>query len=262
MAVQPIQVPLLFFYAASNALFRTAGLQVGGDFVLKFRFGRFNVSPHCGDLGTIGEIFVQRPYEVSAAFIPREGDICIDVGANIGCVSLLWRLTNKNGRIIAIEPHPVTFRRMLDNFSLNQIAAIESVEAAIGSHDGQIEILIDNDNNSMAKVVSASEVMPAFKDQRTTQVPCLTLDGLLADRGITRVDLLKIDVEGAEELCLEGARKTLKMSDKIILEYHSPQLRDSCARILTAHGFEHQIVGTLLFAKKPEGPDIRFGSIS
>ena len=256
LAAKPAYVPVLLFYTLSNVLFRITGWQARSEFVLKFRFGKFSIAPNCGDLGMIGEIFIQQPYQISPAFVPREGDVCIDVGGNIGCVSILWRLTNKAGRIIAIEPHPITFRRMIQNFDLNQIAAIETVEAAIGNQEGQIEIVIDENNNSMAKVASPDEMIVA--GQTKAQVPCRTLDGLLVDRGITHVDFLKIDVEGAEVLCLEGAQTALEVSEKIIVEYHTPELRDSCMRILAAHHFKYEIVGTLIFAQKLRQSDIGF----
>lgn len=249
-SVRPAQLPTLYGYAASNRLYRATGLQLCSEASFDFRFGRFRVSANCGDLGTIGEIFVQQPYRQLDGFAPADGDVCVDVGANIGCVSLQWRLTNPTGRILAIEPHPETFARMTRNFALNAVAPIEAVHAAAGERDGALEMLIE-ERDSMARAVSAgsADIAP-FEKSSTITIPCYTLDTLLAGRAIPHVDLLKIDVEGFEVECLRGAMETLGRTRRVVLEFHSLALRERCAELLTACGFSCEIRGVILFASR------------
>lgn len=251
LAVRPRTVPFLCYYAMCNVLYRATRIQICRAAVFRFRFGVFTITPNTGDLGTIGEIFAQRPYQAIPDFIPKEGDTCIDVGANIGCVSLQWRATNRSGTIVAVEPHPVTFKRMLANFNLNHLERIDCVQAAVADRDGEINIVIDNNANSMARVDGEHlRAIQAFDQQTTIRVPCMTIDTLIEARGITRVDLLKIDVEGFEVECLRGASKALTVTDKVVLEYHSADLRRDCTAVLTSAGFRCDIEGTLLFASK------------
>jgi FkbM family methyltransferase len=249
-AIRPVQIPLLLYYAASNALFRVAGLRVFRESIFQFSFGRFAVVPNTGDLGTIGEIFVQKPYQQNRDYVPKEGDVCIDVGANIGCVTLQWRATNRTGIIVAIEPHPVTFGRMLRNLRLNEVSAVETIQAAVGNQNTQVEMFIDRNNNSMARVAGdQTACITAFADQTAITVPCITIDSLVDSRRFDRIDLLKIDVEGFELECLLGATKSLPKVDRIVLEYHSAELRESCTSLMTSHGFKCETHGSLLFGR-------------
>ena len=257
MAVRPAQLFRLIAYAVSNRLYRTTGLRLCSDVELEFTFGMFRVLADRGDLGTIGEIFCQRPYETFSDYIPDEGDTCLDVGANIGCVSLQWRRTNKTGVIIAVEPHPVTVQRMRENFALNRIQPIECLHAAIGSTGGQVDIIVDEGKNSMARVVGGHlrHIKP-FERSSVTTVPCITIDAVIAERRITRVDLLKIDVEGYEVECLLGASAALEVTARVILEYHSEELKESCRALLSSRGFECEISESLLFARNRKSQSV------
>src|SRR5579862_4512005 len=139
----------LAWYLASYLLYRATGWKAYRGGVFAFRFGRFHVDTGRGDLGTIGEIFIDGLHQVRE-FIPRDGDTCIDVGAHIGCVALQWRLTNRTGRIIAVEPHPQTVERLRANCVLNPGAEITVLATAVGSHDGPLEVILDGNHNRMA----------------------------------------------------------------------------------------------------------------
>lgn len=249
--VEQRQKSLLCFYVLSNLIYRITKGQLFKSAAFKFSFGTFHVLLSRGDLGTIGEIFVQKPYQKISEFIPKEGDVCIDVGANIGCVSLQWRVTNKSGVIIAVEPHPITFKRMVVNYKLNDIKEIDSVQSAIGSQNGFVDIVMDNDNNSMARVVGDHlQYIDSFKTQTTSPVPCITIDKLVSDKNIKKINILKLDVEGFEVECLRGAGKALQITDKVMLEFHSEELRKSCEEILGHAGFQLKVIGSILFAYK------------
>src|SRR5439155_18920994 len=80
-----------------------------------------------------------------------------------------------------------------------------------------------------------------------TRVPIRTLDDLLSDRPQI-VDLLKVDTEGAELEILQGAGAVLRRTQRVVLEFHSPELRDGCAKFLKSAGFtEVARLGTILY---------------
>jgi FkbM family methyltransferase len=242
----------LALYVAAYLLYRTTGWKTHRGGVFTFRFGRFNVATGRGDLGTIGEIFVDRLHQVRD-FVPSDGDSCVDVGAHIGCVALQWRLSNPTGHIIAVEPHPVTVQALRANCALNPGAPITVVEAAVGRTDGPVALILDAHENRMA--LTAGEHLRytgTFAAQRQTRVPGITLDALAATHGLRRVHLLKIDVEGFEVECLKGAEHALAITDRVMVEVHSTPLRTECARILTERGFSHRIIGNLMFAQREE----------
>jgi FkbM family methyltransferase len=243
----------LALYVAAYLLYRATGWKAYRGGVFSFRFGRFHVATGRGDLGTIGEIFVDRLHQVRD-FVPSDGDTCVDVGAHIGCVALQWRLSNPTGRIIAVEPHPVTVQALRANCALNPGAPITVVEAAVGSTDGPVTLILDAHENRMALTAGEHlrQLRYTFAAQRRASVPGMTLDSLAATHGLRRVHLLKIDVEGFEVECLKGAEHALGITDRVIVEVHSMALRTECARILTERGFSFRVIGKLMFAQREQ----------
>ena len=250
-AASPLTKPRLLLFTASRALRRRLGRDVyrGGRF--RFAFGNFVVSQGRGDLGTIDEVFGRGIYQVSG-FEAREGDTCVDVGANIGCVTVLWRRTNRSGRIVAIEPHPAALAALRANLALNEEPlATAVVAAAAGATGGEVTVQVDADGQTMARHpgLEAAWGVP-YRHATELKVPCRTLDELLEAEGIDHVDLMKIDVEGFEAECLAGARRSLARVDRLILEYHAPSLRSACLERLTAAGFAVEEHAPLLFARR------------
>jgi FkbM family methyltransferase len=237
----------LLLYAVAYAVRRSTGWELYRGGIFSFRFGRFEVMAGRGDLGTISEIFVNRAYQVPG-FIPSDGDICVDIGANIGCVSLQWRLTNPSGRILAVEPHPGTVEVLRRNCALNPGVGVTVVHAAAGSQNGEVELVIDRNQNSMARTAGEHlRYFEAYAAEERIMVKCVTLDSLVLTYALPRIDVLKIDVEGFEVECLKGAPKALGLTDRMIVEFHGEDLRVECARILEEHGFAIQVRGSLMF---------------
>lgn len=137
----------------------------------------------------------------------RPGDTVIDVGANIGSLSLAAAAAvGPRGKVIAIEPHPVVFKYLCGNVRLNPALAVETVNVALGDECGTLRFSnLPSDNYNA--VDAAGEL----------EVPVSTLDVLLEKR-IGRVRLLKIDVEGYEEFVLRGGRELIKRTDCILYE--------------------------------------------
>jgi FkbM family methyltransferase len=125
--------------------------------------------------------------------------VFVDVGANVGTFALvLARNVGERGMVIAIEPHPVIHDRLAFNREASGFAQVRLVAAASGDSDGEVMIETDGDNYGASHVVTGNPSAGAFK------VPCLTLQHVLADAGVTKVDALKIDVEGFEDRVLIG----------------------------------------------------------
>ena len=250
-AASPLTRVQLLLFAASRALRRWVGrdLYRGGRF--RFRFGEFVVMQGRGDLGTIDEVFGRGIYQVPG-FEAREGETCVDVGANVGCVTVLWRRTNRTGRIVAIEPHPVALASLRANLALNEGQAETAVvAAAAGAAAGAVAVQIDEDGQTMARHPGLEHAWGApYKHSIELQVPCRTLDDLLDAQGIDHVDLMKIDVEGFEAECLAGASQSLARVDRLIVEYHAPALRAACLERLRAAGFAIEERAPLLFARR------------
>ena len=128
-----------------------------------------------------------------------DGGVFVDVGANVGTYAMvLARHVGAAGKVIAIEPHPVTHARLAFNNDASGFARTRLVAAAAGPADGELLIETDGDNLGASHIVSGAASGKAIK------VPSLRLQRILAEAGVSQVDALKIDVEGFEDRVLTG----------------------------------------------------------
>jgi FkbM family methyltransferase len=124
----------------------------------------------------------------------------IDIGANIGGYSLFAAAEAGPGaRILAIEPQPEIFERLVYNIRQNPFATIKAIACAIADLDGEITLFIDADNRgeSSIRIINSDVVGEHVK------VPAKALISIVTEEGFDRIDAMKLDVEGAEDLILE-----------------------------------------------------------
>ena len=127
------------------------------------------------------------------------GGVFVDVGANVGTYAMvLARHVGGSGKVIAIEPHPVTHGRLAFNRAASGFAQVHLVAAAAGASDGELMIATDGDN------LGASHVVTGGAGSNAIKVAALTLQRILDQAGADHVDALKIDVEGFEDRVLTG----------------------------------------------------------
>ncbi|HEU6441172.1 MAG TPA: FkbM family methyltransferase [Microvirga sp.] len=129
----------------------------------------------------------------------REGFTFIDVGSNVGWYALLVaRKVAPSARILAVEPQPEIFDRLVHNIRLNPFGTIKAVACAVADKTGELTLFLDplNKGEASLKIVNSSQT-------DTIRVPAVTLLDLVKREGFTRLDAVKLDVEGAEDLILD-----------------------------------------------------------
>lgn len=135
----------------------------------------------------------------------RPGAVFVDVGANAG--GYLWwvqRLLGSDWRGLAVEPDPELRARLRLNLYENGMTHVRVVAAAVGPTEGRSWIAIDPDNRGENVLVTEAPDGPGTGGSATTvEVRVVPLPELLDEEGLTRVDALKIDVEGLEPAILE-----------------------------------------------------------
>lgn len=132
------------------------------------------------------------------------GPGCIlDIGANIGVVSLFLANRFPNRTVYAIEPNPFAARSLNANIQLNEAMNVIVSGVAIADRCGSIPFQVRPTSLGTAHISAGSE-------GAVSMVPCTTLDEFVASAGITQIALLKVDVEGYESLVFAGGSDTIR----------------------------------------------------
>jgi FkbM family methyltransferase len=165
-----------------------------------------------------------------------EGGVFVDVGANVGTYAMvLARHVGASGKVIAIEPHPVTHARLAFNRAASGFAQVIPVAAAAGASDGELMIETDGDNLGASHIVTGKAASNAIR------VASLRLQRIFGDAGVDHVDALKIDVEGYEDRVLTGFFKHAPPSlwpRAVVIEHLSRnQWLDDCIADMRARGY-------------------------
>jgi len=141
----------------------------------------------------------------------KKGMVVVDIGANIGYYSLLAaRYVGQAGKVYAFEPEPENFAKLVKNIELNCYRNIIGVQKAVSNRNGVAKFLID-------AVYPTQHRLRNSKDEKDTiEVDVITLDNFFKDKGY-KVDLIKMDIEGAEMFALEGMQRILKENTNLVI---------------------------------------------
>lgn len=180
-----------------------------GPYVCKLRNGlRFLLRAGTDDSRVLFEIYVRGCY---GAAVLNSGATVIDIGANIGCFSLLAAKTA--ARVIACEPHPENLSILRKNIELNHTTNVQIIPHAISNEAGKASLIIpDNDN------FSGRYSLHPGRGTRSIEVTCVTLESLVREAHLTEIDLIKIDCQGSEYEILLGSAGILSHVRQIIVE--------------------------------------------
>ena len=158
----------------------------------------------------------------------RSGDVVIDVGANIGTHTLaIANIVGLSGAVHAFEPQRTIYDILSENIDANGLQNVRAYWAAAGATDGACRIpIIDysSPNNFGAISVGHGEL----------EVPLISIDSL----SLPRVNLIKIDVEGAETGVLRGAASTLaRLRPILYVENNKPEMSTTLVALIRGMGY-------------------------
>jgi len=168
--------------------------------------------------------------------VPVIGGVFVDVGANVGTYALaLARHVGPAGKVIAIEPHPVTHARLAFNNSASGYTQVKLVAAAAAATDGELMIETDGDN------LGASHIVTGEVSSKAIKVPSRRLQRVIEDAGVARVDALKIDIEGFEDRALipffKDAPQSLWPRAVVIEHLSKDEWQQDCIADMRARGY-------------------------
>jgi FkbM family methyltransferase len=179
------------------------------------------------------DIFVRRTLAFKTASpSPR----ILDCGANVGIASLFFRRLYPDARITAFEADPALFAMMTANLQANRAATVETRHAALWTSTGTLTFQCEGSDSGMIST------LPGAVDGNATKVPSLRLRDVLEEGD---VDLLKLDIEGAEAAVLADCEPVLHRVRAMVMDLHefdpahrqAPQVLD----LLTRAGFSYSI---------------------
>jgi FkbM family methyltransferase len=156
------------------------------------------------------------------------GDVCVDVGANIGYDALLaGALVGKEGRVFAIEPSPATHRQLVRNIELNGAANVVALRVAAGAEDGEVVLRDHPEGQSVRSSVSSTEAA----GENGLRVPARTLASIVPREELPRLRVVKIDVEGYEVEVLRGLAPLFELGARpaVVVELHRGVVQEAVA---------------------------------
>jgi FkbM family methyltransferase len=172
------------------------------------------------------EIFTYDSYYFESE---KEQPVILDIGAYIGLSVLYFKQLYPDSRIVAFEPNPIAFEMLKENMFINNIQNVELLNCAIWTNDGKKEIYIDDTDMNRYSVASfRKNCWNGEVRSRKLEVVTKKLGQYIEGS----IDMLKLDVEGAEQQILKDIVPNLTDIRNIVIEYH-PTPNQNIDRIIS-----------------------------
>lgn len=133
----------------------------------------------------------------------KNNSVCIDIGANIGYISMGMAAIARQGKVIGFEPDQINYASAIENLSLNNLPNLEIVNLGLGENSSEAVIDVQVSENRGRNRI-------AVDAQDGEKIIIVKLDDFLSQRNIDKVTFIKVDIEGYEYKALKGAEKTLR----------------------------------------------------
>lgn len=201
----------LTFLKAIAPLFYIGKRKFGNTVHMNFRKNiKFATRVNSQDLIILHEIFKAKCYEKAKI---RKNDVVVDIGAHIGGYSIL--ATKLGGKVFAYEAMPENYELLVENLKINNCKRVKSYNVAVNSKKGEVLLNVDRTGNGL------HSIYPDSSSKETIKVPSIDLHEIFVNNRLNQIDVLKIDVEGAEyEIILHARPEDLQKIKTIIMEYH------------------------------------------
>jgi len=233
--------------AAGRAFYTFVVLKLSPNVTAENRDGLFYCRKGKEDASIVAEAceLTLRKY-----FDEVKAGVFVDVGAHVGkyTVKVARQMADK-GRVVSIEPDPGNFSALKTNIELNKLTNVHAFNVACWNKSEEL---------SLYQSPSGSTVISSVKEKVSNhfvKVKGVKLDDILENLGIDDVNLIKIDVEGAEEEVIQGARGIITKSQhlKVLFEAWNKEYFEKCKRVLEECGMtvnENEIGKDMFLAQK------------
>ena len=214
-------------------------LRLGNPVSLKISVPKYNYKVLCPIKKEEIINMTIREDDIIEHFTPKQGDIVIDIGANIGRYTIISsKRVGTKGKVVAIEAHPGNFEILNRNIKLNQLTNIIPLNYAAYSKETKIKLYVPDEESGYTIYHTLME----RTGKKFVEVNANTLDYLLQLNQIRQeeVNWIKIDVEGAELEVLKGATNVLSKSKDIslLIEVHGLNNYRPLVEFLSSYNFK------------------------
>lgn len=219
-------------------------------------FSEVKVQPPCcstpvllrtrsSDVATYHQIFIKTGYDVDLAVTPQT---IIDAGANVGFTSVYFAQKYPQANILAIEPESANFKLMRKN--TRPYPTIVPVKAALWNTNAEI-VIADPGVGTWGFRTHAQ--IETHHGAYAGKAPGVTVDRLITDYNLEFIDILKIDIEGAEKEVFENVTKWIHKIGVIMIELHErikPGCTHTVMRATAGFDYKYENGETLFLARK------------
>lgn len=174
------------------------------------------------DFGISNQIATTKSYEPSVTRTIKEylnkGDVFVDVGANIGFLTMLAAsIVGPEGKVLGFEPNPNNYMIAQKSVELNAFDHVELFQNAVSDVPQSIKFISEGSNG-----YAAMDGDPSVQYQISFFAQAVVLDDALKDA--KRIDMIKMDIEGAEPQAIKGMQQVLKQHRPIVITEFSPSM--------------------------------------
>jgi FkbM family methyltransferase len=221
-----IKIPLRMFYRAIGKKYQPL---LPSYVTIKNQDGIF----FCGSSFLMAQGAISTYEPENKIHFNLEKGIFIDIGANIGKYTVMQARKLGAGKVIAIEPEPRAFEILKKNIGLNNLKNVIPLKIACSDSNGTADFWLG------AKGYGTAHSLTEIRNtSRKISVNTETLDNIMKKLKIEKVDLIKVDVEGAEPRVFRGAKNVLQGHPKIIFEALNNKKLEECKRELLKYNYK------------------------
>ena len=182
------------------------------QFITIFNDG-YKIKSKVGELNTVTETCILEDYQKFKELAIKQGDVIFDVGAHVGSFSVYAAM--KGAKVFAFEPCKENYMALLDNIKINNLEGkITPFNYGVGGRNETKQLGISESNSGGHSLLAGSD--------QSELVNLKNISTIRAELNLTKVDLLKIDIEGGEYDLFESMKDSdYEFFDKIVGEYHT-----------------------------------------
>lgn len=214
-------------------------LGLGGNFLYHtYKGTKFIARAKSTDINEGVAILSGREYPEKLLNISsKKNPVIIDAGAHIGLLSLYVKSINSSAQVYAIEPLEKNIANMKKNLILNKIRGVTILNYALSDRKGETKLWLVGNKFDNSTISSPKKV----QEQNYLMVQTNTLGGVIKSNHLARIDVFKMDIEGAEyKVIKKDIRLITTNVERLLVEYHSDRdsrVRKKIITIMTQNNF-------------------------